>query len=62
MNEILTIEEINAAPSLDWDALIEWRDKIDAKLEEISEAVGEGETVRRNLQADWARAVSVSVR
>ena len=43
MNEIFTIEEINAAPSLDWDALIEWRDKIDAKLEEISEAVGEGE-------------------
>ena len=43
MAGILTIEEIKAAPSLKWDALIEWRDKIDAKLDEISEAVGEGE-------------------
>ena len=35
--DYLTMEEINAAPSLKWDALIEWSDKIDAKAAAINE-------------------------
>jgi hypothetical protein len=34
--DYLTVEEINAAPSLKWDALIEWSDKIDAKADAIN--------------------------
>ena len=34
--DYLTVEEIKAAPSLKWDVLIEWRDKIDAKSDAIN--------------------------